>query len=153
MELDLQSLFGLLCTAVRIGRDPATPYPLPPLLGSYTRTLLVSQGRRHLFLTPGIHVCYLNRAVSFLFCPDGFHNVSQLVGKAASRIWELRRALHDDKWPLNYPNTVQKNQPCCMLLSLKKCTIFWFRFRNHTRILCKAKHKLLDLYKFINFLS
>jgi hypothetical protein len=24
MELDLQSLFGLLCTAVLIGRDPAT---------------------------------------------------------------------------------------------------------------------------------
>jgi hypothetical protein len=29
MELDLQSLFGLLCTAVLIGRDPATPPPLP----------------------------------------------------------------------------------------------------------------------------
>jgi hypothetical protein len=25
MEFDLQSLFGLLCTAVLIGRDPATP--------------------------------------------------------------------------------------------------------------------------------
>ncbi len=25
MELDLQSLFGLLCTAVLIGWDPATP--------------------------------------------------------------------------------------------------------------------------------
>jgi hypothetical protein len=25
MELDLQSLFGLLCTAVLIGGDPATP--------------------------------------------------------------------------------------------------------------------------------
>ncbi len=49
MELDLQSLFGLLCTAVLIGRDPATP-PLPPL-GSYTRALLVSQDRRHLFVT------------------------------------------------------------------------------------------------------
>jgi hypothetical protein len=27
MELDLQSLFGLLCTAVLIGRDPVTPPP------------------------------------------------------------------------------------------------------------------------------
>ncbi len=27
MELDLQSLFGLQCTAVLIGRDPATPPP------------------------------------------------------------------------------------------------------------------------------
>ncbi len=48
MELDLQSLFGLLCTAVLNGYDPATP-PLAAHLGSYTRTLLVSQDRRHLF--------------------------------------------------------------------------------------------------------
>jgi len=27
---------------------------------------------------------YSNWAVSFLFCPGGFHNVSQLVGKAAT---------------------------------------------------------------------
>ncbi len=27
MELDLQSFFGLLCTTVLIGRDPATPPP------------------------------------------------------------------------------------------------------------------------------
>jgi hypothetical protein len=39
-------LFRLLCTAVLIGRDPATatPPPLTPHLGSYTRALLVSQG-------------------------------------------------------------------------------------------------------------
>ncbi len=29
MELDLQSLFGLLCTAVLIGRAPSTTLPLP----------------------------------------------------------------------------------------------------------------------------
>ncbi len=56
MELDLQSLFGLLCTAVPIGGNLATP-PLPPAmqglhLGSYTRALLVSQDRRHLYVTP-----------------------------------------------------------------------------------------------------
>ncbi len=33
MELDLQSLFELFCTAVLTGWDPATP-PLPPHLGS-----------------------------------------------------------------------------------------------------------------------
>ncbi len=49
MELDIQSLFGLLCTAVLIGWNPATPPPpLPPHLGSYARALLVSQDRRHL---------------------------------------------------------------------------------------------------------
>ncbi len=51
MELDLQNLFGLLCTAVLIGWDSATS-PLPPHPGSYTRALLVSQDRRHLFVTP-----------------------------------------------------------------------------------------------------
>jgi hypothetical protein len=51
MELDLQSLFGLLRAAVLIGLDPTTP-PLPPYLGSHTRALLVSQDRRHLFVTP-----------------------------------------------------------------------------------------------------
>ncbi len=50
MELDLPSLFGLLCTAVLIGWDPATPPP--PHLGSYTRALLVSQDRRHLLVIP-----------------------------------------------------------------------------------------------------
>jgi hypothetical protein len=34
MELDLQSLFGLMCTAVLIGGDPATSsIPPPPTLG------------------------------------------------------------------------------------------------------------------------
>ncbi len=57
MEVDLQSLFGLLFTAVLIGCDPATP-PLPPHLGSYTRALLVSQGRQHLFVTFCLHTAY-----------------------------------------------------------------------------------------------
>ncbi len=51
MELDLQSLFELLCTAGLIGRDPATP-PLPPHLGSYTRAYWSAKiCRRHLFAT------------------------------------------------------------------------------------------------------
>ncbi len=53
MELDLQSLFGLLCTAVLIGWDLATP-SLPPLLGAYPWALLVSQDRRHLSLEPSL---------------------------------------------------------------------------------------------------
>ncbi len=50
MDLDIQSLFGLLCTSVLIGREQATT-PHPPHLGLYARALLVSQGRRHLFVT------------------------------------------------------------------------------------------------------
>jgi hypothetical protein len=45
MELDLQSLFGLLCTAVFIGGDPAAP-TLPQHLGSYKKALLVIQDGR-----------------------------------------------------------------------------------------------------------
>ncbi len=48
MEIDLQSLFGLhvhSCT-------PQLPHPLLPHVVSYTRALLVSQDRRHLFVTP-----------------------------------------------------------------------------------------------------
>jgi hypothetical protein len=33
VELDLQSLFGLLCTAVLIGRDLVTSHPSPPTFG------------------------------------------------------------------------------------------------------------------------
>ncbi len=50
--LDLQSSFGLLCTTVLIGWDPAATPPPPSHLGSYTRALLASQDRRHLFITP-----------------------------------------------------------------------------------------------------
>jgi hypothetical protein len=53
MELNLQSLFGLhvhiLYTGVLIDGDPAPP---PPAFGLiYTRALLVSHDRRHLFVT------------------------------------------------------------------------------------------------------
>jgi hypothetical protein len=50
MELDLQSLFGLLRT-YWLSLRPSNS-PLPSHLGSYTRALLVSQDRRHLFATP-----------------------------------------------------------------------------------------------------
>ncbi len=51
MELDRQSLFGLYVHSCTHWLRPATPTP-PPHLGSYTRALLVSQDRRHLFVTP-----------------------------------------------------------------------------------------------------
>ncbi len=71
MELDLQSLFGLLCTAVLIGWHPATP-PLSPPLGLFTRAQFVSQDRRRLFVTPliGTNGCSLflpNMATKFSF--------------------------------------------------------------------------------------
>ncbi len=51
LNTELEPLFGLLCTTVLIGWDPATPH-LPPHFGSCTKELLVSQDRRHLFATP-----------------------------------------------------------------------------------------------------
>ncbi len=68
IELDIQSLFGILCTAVRIGWDPAIPPPPPRHLGSYTRAPLVSQDRRHLFVNPW---CNSFRAHSFLHQVSG----------------------------------------------------------------------------------
>jgi hypothetical protein len=53
MQLDLQSSFGLLCTAVPYSLAD-TPQPPPSHLGSHTRALLVSQDRWHLFVTPWI---------------------------------------------------------------------------------------------------
>jgi hypothetical protein len=55
MESDLQSLFGLhvySCIHWLRPRKSQPPPPNPPHLGSYTRALLVSQDRRHLFVTP-----------------------------------------------------------------------------------------------------
>jgi hypothetical protein len=51
MELDLQSLFGLLCTAVVIACDPASS---PPRIWAYIggRYWLAKIYRRHLFVTP-----------------------------------------------------------------------------------------------------
>ncbi len=54
MELDLQSLFGLQCTLCPRNSPP------PPHLGSCTRALVVSQDRRHLFVTP----CSASKKVS-----------------------------------------------------------------------------------------
>jgi hypothetical protein len=55
MELDLQSFFGLHVHSLYTHcGDPATPSP--PHLGLYTRALLVSQDRRHLFVTPCIDI-------------------------------------------------------------------------------------------------
>jgi hypothetical protein len=63
MELDLQSLFGLHvkwcahCTTVYSLADTPEPPALPPHFGgSYTRALLVSQDRRHLFVTPCLNL-------------------------------------------------------------------------------------------------
>ncbi len=57
MESDLQSLFGLLCTAVLIDWDPAIPPP--PRIWAHIRGRYwsASQDRRHLFVTPWSDSC------------------------------------------------------------------------------------------------
>ncbi len=50
MELDLHKLFGLHVHCTHLAETPHPPPP--PHLGSYARSLLVSQNRRHLFVTP-----------------------------------------------------------------------------------------------------
>ncbi len=49
--VDLQSLFGLHVHSCTHWLRPRNPPPAPHL-GLYTRALLVSQDRRHLFVTP-----------------------------------------------------------------------------------------------------
>ncbi len=53
MELDIQSLFGLNVNSCTHW-PRLHPPPISPHLGSYTRALLVSQDKRHLFVTPWI---------------------------------------------------------------------------------------------------
>jgi hypothetical protein len=50
MELDLQSYLGSCVKLYSLAETPQLPPP--PHLGSNTRALLVSQDRRHLFITP-----------------------------------------------------------------------------------------------------
>ncbi len=96
MELDLQSLFGLLFTAVLIGWDPATP-PLPPHLGSYTRALLASQDRRHLFVTPCLNRFY--QPEHLLLPPSNFN---QLITKTPVSIENFVNFIDDSQsyWSL-----------------------------------------------------
>jgi hypothetical protein len=55
MVLDLQSLFGLHAHSYTHWLRCRNPPP-PSHLGSNTRTLLVSQERRHLFVTPDLKI-------------------------------------------------------------------------------------------------
>ncbi len=68
MELDLQSFFGLhVHTAQLYSLDETQqPAPLHPSLelGSFTRSLLVSQDKRHLFVTPWVYRLAVVKAVN-----------------------------------------------------------------------------------------
>ncbi len=83
MTLDLQSIFGLLCTAVLIGWDPATP-PSNPHLSSYARAPLVSKDRCHLFVTP----CTKRQGA---FSPYTLIYVLFAYSTNTQKKWEIRR--------------------------------------------------------------
>ncbi len=113
MELDLQSLFGLLCTAVLIDWDPATPPPLSTHLGSYKRALLVSKDRRHLFVTPGMNaltptfIALFRSNIQSPSVPVNMDPYSEMWNK---RIWIIREAYDwlDDICTLFFTNHVLK---------------------------------------------
>jgi hypothetical protein len=97
MEIDHQSLYGLhSCTHWLRPRNPPPPPPyIPPHLGSYTRTLLVSQDRRHLLMTPLVlpfrirffsTLYYLNVQIKFLYV----NQVERLILQTGKQPNELR---------------------------------------------------------------
>jgi hypothetical protein len=69
MESDLQRLFGLHVHSCTHWLGPGKPPP--PHLGSYTRALLFSQDRRHLFVTPWLGVLVKPISTSWIlaWCP------------------------------------------------------------------------------------
>jgi hypothetical protein len=87
MELDLQSLCGLLVQLYSLSETLQLP-PFPPHLGSYTRALLVSQDRRHLFVTPWAEV-FINKII---------FNQKQLLSHAKPNFLNLnQRSIANDK--------------------------------------------------------
>jgi hypothetical protein len=94
MELDLQSFFGLnahSCTHWPRPHKPLPQYPFPHLV-SYTRALLVSQDRRHLFVTPDAYyvstetLCsteinlWIYTNTTLLFSKDTLHSYAKQRG-------------------------------------------------------------------------
>ncbi len=76
MEFDLQ-LIWILCTAVLISETPQ--HPLPSHLDSNTRALLVSQDRRHLFVTPWLVYLKVHKNENFFGFDFEFCTISLLV--------------------------------------------------------------------------
>jgi hypothetical protein len=66
-ELDFQSLFGIHVHSC--SHWLRLLIPPPPHLGSYTRALLVSQGRRHLFVNPWSAESHTNSDIFIFFQP------------------------------------------------------------------------------------
>ncbi len=79
MELDLQSIFGFHVTwcaqlySLAVTRQP----PIPQHLSSYTRALLISQDRRHLFVAPWIMCTKETRSI----CSHITSNVNDIETK------------------------------------------------------------------------
>jgi hypothetical protein len=73
MELDLQSLFGLLCTAVLIGNCPP-----PPAFGVlYEGAIGQPRYRRHLFVSPWIQTKIAQQSMSLAVLPGDFEQQTQ----------------------------------------------------------------------------
>jgi hypothetical protein len=78
MELDLQSLFGLHVHSCTYCKRPRNASP-QPTFGSYTRVPLVSQDRRHLFVTPCTRASMRRTLIGpshhSIFLYRGHHNI------------------------------------------------------------------------------
>ncbi len=119
MELrSFQSLFGLHVQCVQLhslAKTPKPPPPLPPHLGSYTRTLLGSQERRNLFVTHWANESFLVNAlirwttggwglgessiyITFRFCPTQNFYLNSLFSFPKRKLRVNRDSLEKSTW-------------------------------------------------------
>jgi hypothetical protein len=130
-----------MCTAVLIGWDPANPPPSPPLhLGSYWRAFLVSQDRRHLFVTPCLNASIFMPSYYTCTICNGFNPFLNHQTRAPV----LPFNCHCNKDPLKVDGN-EKLGGFCMALWRSRVIL-----NLNVSFLCKTHYflfRLLQLYK------
>jgi hypothetical protein len=111
MELDLQSLFGLHVHSCTHWLKPRNRNPPPPHLGSYTRVLLVSQDRRHLFVTPWVY-CIRRDEI----WPKGLECLTANA-KLATVLFSITASSDSESWGSANESVMKKIQDCTPFLA------------------------------------
>jgi hypothetical protein len=147
MELDLQSLFRPHMHSCTRWLRPRNPTHFPPHLGSYTRALLVSQDRGHLFvslwyditlmLVRAIYLTWpipLKAYLAYMFNRDFF--VTDCI--------KHRKSCHCFQWRCAL--LVRSGEGCFTRTSNKKLLVYLILQMNLQH--CQYKEKLIKLISF-----